>query len=217
MYCGESQGTDIDHFEPIACKPLRTFDWLNHLLACATCNSHQKRDQFPLDPNGRPLLIDPTSEDPFDHLLLTLSLGHYEPLSEKGKATIRVCDLNRPLLQRGRVQARRVVELCLKEWQAANHVGNAPVMNEAMLTVLEQPFADVCQAMLRQAQTPGAEVIFSDAPVILDILRLSEVRSVLLNLQCTPVRERHPQLPERRHHPRQAPPVCHRQSRDLGQ
>ena len=45
MYCGEI-GTDIEHFEPVARNPLRTFDWLNHLLACSTCNSH-KRDQFP--------------------------------------------------------------------------------------------------------------------------------------------------------------------------
>jgi hypothetical protein len=180
MYCGEEEGTDIDHFEPLSRNPLRTFDWLNHLLACATCNSHKKRDQFPVDADGQPLLIDPTLEDPFDHLLLTLSLGHYEPLSEKGKATIEVCDLNRPLLERGRVRSRTVVEYCLRQWAAAHVDGHTAAMAKAVATVREQPFADVCQAMLRQAEAPGAEIIFADSPEVLGLLRASEVRSALL-------------------------------------
>jgi hypothetical protein len=47
MYCGDSLGTDIDHFEPIVLRPSRAFDWLNHLLACSSCNSNYKRDKFP--------------------------------------------------------------------------------------------------------------------------------------------------------------------------
>ena len=35
MYCGDNLGTDIDHFEPISRAPIRTFEWLNHLLACS--------------------------------------------------------------------------------------------------------------------------------------------------------------------------------------
>jgi 5-methylcytosine-specific restriction endonuclease McrA len=80
MYCGET-GTGIDHFEPVSRNPLRTFDWLNHLLACATCNSQAKGDAFPADAHGQPLLIDPTAEDPFDHLRLSLPFGRYEPLT----------------------------------------------------------------------------------------------------------------------------------------
>ncbi len=106
MYCGDNHGTDIDHFEPIAANPLRTFDWLNHLLACSTCNSHCKRDRFPTDPAGNPLLIDPTVEDPFDHLLLNVTLGEYLALSDKGAATIEVCQLNRATLAQGRAEAR---------------------------------------------------------------------------------------------------------------
>ncbi|HEX4833183.1 MAG TPA: HNH endonuclease [Trebonia sp.] len=181
MYCGEDEGTDIDHFEPLARNPLRTFDWLNHLLACSTCNSHNKRNQFPLDADDQPLLIDPTAEDPFDHLLLTLSLGHYEPLTTKGKATIEVCELNRPLLERGRVRSRRVVNYCVRAWASAHRESNAKAMAEAVTTVQEQPFADVCQAMLRQAQSPGAEIVFSDSPEILALLRDPELRDALLS------------------------------------
>jgi hypothetical protein len=180
MYCGDNQGTDIDHFEPVSRNPLRTFDWLNHLLACALCNSHKKRDQFPLDADGQPLLIDPTAEDPFDHLSLTLSFGRYVPLTDKGQATIEVCDLNRPLLQRGRVNSRTNVESSLLRWTAAHRSGNAAAMRDIVRTVREQPCADVCQAMLRQAVGPGAGVIFSDTPQVLAVLRLPDVRAALL-------------------------------------
>jgi uncharacterized protein YbaR (Trm112 family) len=81
--------------------PLRTFDWLNDLLACTHCNSHHKRDQFPCV-DGVPMLIDPTAEDPADHLRLVLAAGHYAPLTSKGRETIDVFQLNRPVLVRGR-------------------------------------------------------------------------------------------------------------------
>jgi hypothetical protein len=180
MYCGDSQGTDIDHFEPLSRNPLRTFDWLNHLLACSTCNSNLKRDRFPLDAKGKPLLIDPTTEDPFDHLLLTPSLGVYHPRTEKGRATIEVCGLNRPVLTSGRQHARRVVVLCLAKWSTAHARGDDPAMHEAVLTVQGQPFADVCQAMLRLARSPGAERVFEDSPEVLAMLRTDELRAALL-------------------------------------
>ena len=178
MYCGDSQGTDIDHFEPLARNPLRTFDWLNHLLACSTCNSHNKGQRFPLASDGTPLLIDPTTEDPFDHLLLTPSLGEYHGLTPKGRATIEVCNLNRPTLTRGRQQAHRVVLLCLKLWADA-HENDPAAMHEAVVTVREQPFADVCQSLLRLALSPGATRVIDD-PRILDLLRTPELRQALL-------------------------------------
>jgi HNH endonuclease len=64
MYCGDNRATDIDHFEPIKELPTGTFEWLNHLLACSTCNSNCKRDRFPRDPSGDALLLDPTRDDP---------------------------------------------------------------------------------------------------------------------------------------------------------
>lgn len=180
MYCGDGCGTDVDHFEPLAHNPARTFDWLNHLLACSMCNSHHKRDRFPLDELGRPLLIDPASEDPFDHLDLRLSVGVYLPRTPQGEATIDVCGLNRPLLVRGRAAARRCVAACLRQWHRANQAGNTAEMSEWAQTVREQPFADVCQAMFRQAWCPGAAEIFS-ADDELELLRMPELRTALLD------------------------------------
>ncbi len=93
MYCLDSYGTDVDHFHPLHLAPQLTFVWENHLLACAFCNSHSKRDQFPLGAAGAPLLLDPTREDPGEHLTV-LSSGLYLGLTVKGSATIDVLRLN---------------------------------------------------------------------------------------------------------------------------
>jgi hypothetical protein len=186
MYCGADFGTDVDHFDPIARSPLRAFDWVNHLLACATCNSNHKRDRFPTDADGWPLLIDPTTEDPFEHMTLSLSTDVYYPLSDKGIATIDVCGLNRRQLMDGRRRARNVVAFCLREWAATDSAQRGAKLERVAQLIREQPFGDVCQAMLRQAVAPGAELIFSDAevaglePDMLGYLRTIEVRSALL-------------------------------------
>lgn len=178
MYCGDNEGTAIDHFEPIARNPLRTFDWLNHLLACSTCNSHHKREQFPVNSEGNPLLIDPTVDDPFDHLLLNLSIGEYLARTDKGAATIEVCSLNRALLAQGRADARHLIAGCLEKWWRAFQRQDDAGMTEWTRRVQSQPFADVCQAMLRQVELPGAAKVFSGRE--LRMLRASELRAALL-------------------------------------
>lgn len=179
MYCGDSLGADIDHFDPLSRSPLRTFDWFNHVLACSVCNSHHKRNLFPLDEHGQPLLIDPTSEDPFDHLMLSLSVGEYRALTPKGHETIRVFGLNRALLVRGRQQARRVVVASLRNWEAARVRADQSDMDEAVLTIREQPFADVCHAMLRQSDIARAELVFGHDQDVLPILRDPRLRERL--------------------------------------
>ena len=67
MYCEDSRGTDIEHFWPRVPYRERLFLWPNLLWSCAGCN-RCKTKNFPLTESGAPLLIDPTSEDPWDHL-----------------------------------------------------------------------------------------------------------------------------------------------------
>lgn len=67
MYCLDSHGTDIEHWRPKASDPGRMFTWDNMLLCCAECGRF-KGNQFPVDSAGRPLLIDPTVDDPWCHL-----------------------------------------------------------------------------------------------------------------------------------------------------
>jgi uncharacterized protein (TIGR02646 family) len=66
MYCGDSHGTDMEHFWPKTPYPERMFRWPNLLLCCAECGRF-KGDRFPLD-SGTPVLVDPTVEDPWHHL-----------------------------------------------------------------------------------------------------------------------------------------------------
>ncbi|GAA2698034.1 hypothetical protein [Actinoplanes palleronii] len=180
MYCGDSFGTDIDHHEPLTRNPLRTFDWLNHLLACSHCNSHHKRELFPVDEHGQPLLIDPTAEDPFEHLTLSLSAGEYRALTEKGRHTIEVFGLNRYPLARARQNVYEVVILCLRAWPGAVRGENNYRPATLLHMIRQQPCADVCQAMLRQVEQPGAAVIFAGLPEIVKVLRDREVRKALL-------------------------------------
>jgi uncharacterized protein (TIGR02646 family) len=66
MYCGDSHGTDIEHFWPKQAHPERMFRWLNLLLCCTECGRF-KGQVFPLE-NGSPVLVDPTADDPWQFL-----------------------------------------------------------------------------------------------------------------------------------------------------
>ncbi|GAA5008945.1 HNH endonuclease [Kitasatospora paranensis] len=157
MYCGDNLGTDIDHFEPIARDPLRTFDWQNHLLACAHCNSNQKRDRFPCDPaTGEHLLIDPAREDPAEHLVLYLESGAYDALTHRGEATIEVFGLNaRAELVRGRRMMFTVVKSLLAAWHAAGAAGRTAEQREYRAALRMLHHADVLRTVLALHRTPA--------------------------------------------------------------
>jgi len=53
MYCGDSHGTDIEHFWPKTPYPEHMFRWTNMLLCCAECG-RIKGTQFPLSPTCTP-------------------------------------------------------------------------------------------------------------------------------------------------------------------
>lgn len=74
MFCGDSRGMDIDHFWPVVPYKNRTFLWENLLWVCTECN-RKKGNRFDLDEAGRPLLIDPTAEDPWDFLFFDTHTG----------------------------------------------------------------------------------------------------------------------------------------------
>lgn len=97
MYCADSLATDLEHFWPKTPYPARAFDWPNLLSGCSACN-RLKGTRFPLDAHGQPLLIDPTSEDPWDFLFLDTSTGElaarFDPslgaYDDKGQHTLEV-------------------------------------------------------------------------------------------------------------------------------
>ncbi|MFD9371375.1 hypothetical protein ACFWA6_27235 [Streptomyces sp. NPDC060020] len=184
MYCGSSTGTDIEHFEPRESNPLQTFRWANHLLACGPCNSKYKGVWWECDAEtGEPLLIDPTRDDPFAHLFLNLKDGTYRSPTVKGETTIKVLGLN--LHERRFPEARQLARK--NAWQVLRNWGRARLdddengMRDALDVLRIQPFADVWQAMLRQAVMPGADIIMSNEPPwALALLRDEELRAATL-------------------------------------
>jgi hypothetical protein len=164
MYCGDNLGTDIDHFEPISSAPVKTFEWLNHLLACSFCNSNQKRDLYPLDPSGKALLIDPTSEDPSRHLALILSNGEYRALTPRGQASIEVFGLNRTDLTRGRAGAFHTRKATLCHAKALFDASRQDEAIQCLHALAEEPHASVLHAMIKSLHMPGAiDLLGSDA------------------------------------------------------
>ena len=100
MYCLRSEGGDIEHFWPKATYPGRAFRWSNMLWCCTPCNK-RKLEQFPLA-GRRPLLINPTVEDPWQHLEFIPAVGtvaaRHDPAtgqpSEKGRQTVIILGLD---------------------------------------------------------------------------------------------------------------------------
>lgn len=101
MYCGDSHGTDIEHFWPKTPYPERMFHWPNLLLCCTDCGRIKGMD-FPLR-SDLPLLIDPTVEDPWLYLDFDPATGNivarFRPAAgvweEKGEQTVEVLELDR--------------------------------------------------------------------------------------------------------------------------
>jgi len=102
MYCGDSQGTDIEHFWPKNTYPKKMFRWSNLLLGCTACGRDHKGTRFPLDAGKKPLLIDPTKDDPWLFLDFDPMTGNFSARYDanrnpapKGEKTVDVLGLDR--------------------------------------------------------------------------------------------------------------------------
>lgn len=158
MYCEDSAGIAIEHFWPRSTYPHRVFDWLNYLIICTLCNSN-KRDQFPLDQVGKPLLLDPTEDDPLDHMALSPATGSLLGLSTKGTLTIEIIDLDRETLVKGRAYAWTALEGLIAYYAHLRHAGDSGRAASIERTVRKLPFAGVLAALLRIAASSDADLL----------------------------------------------------------
>ncbi|MGL6079902.1 hypothetical protein [Methyloversatilis discipulorum] len=102
MYCVDSHGSDIEHFWPKGTYPARAFVWSNMLLCCTECGRF-KLDRFPLSTDGLPLLVNPSDEDPWEHLDFDPDTGNLtaryivdqDAPSAKGEETVKILQLDR--------------------------------------------------------------------------------------------------------------------------
>ncbi len=176
MYCGDSHGASIDHFEPLARNPLGAFAWVNHLLACTHCNSNHKRDRFPVDEAGHCLLVDPAREDPVLHLQLVLRTGEYRARTAKGQATIEVFGLGRKALVDGRAAAFVRCRSMLRDIRRQLDEGGQEEAEQVADALGVQPFADVLHAMQALREQPGAALVIG-APEVESLYWLARRRS----------------------------------------
>ena len=119
MYCEDSVGTDIEHYRPKRTYPRHMFVWENLLLGCSLCNQ-MKDEHFQME-DGVPLLLDPTCDNPWEHLDFDPVTGNLVPRfnrstgseSPMGIMTVKILQLDRrEALSTGYLRSyRRIVEL----------------------------------------------------------------------------------------------------------
>jgi uncharacterized protein (TIGR02646 family) len=159
MYCEDSEGTDIEHFWPKSAYPDKAFSWDNYLLACSGCNSNHKRNQFPVDAAGAPLLINPTSEEPRDHLTLTGRTGKYVAKTPKGQKSIEVFGLWRDRLEKGRQDAWAKLPALLRHYDAACTEQDWRTALEVQRSICRFPFASVFTGFIEASRSPLAPIL----------------------------------------------------------
>ncbi len=159
MYCEDSQGTDIDHFRPKSRYPEEAFSWPNYLLACSHCNSNEKREQFPVDDRGHPLLIDPADEgdEPMDHLAFSPRTGSLVPMSPKGRVSSEVFGLGRAPLVIGRRDQWVVLLAQIVRYAQLCQLDRRSEANDLIDAIGRGPFSSVLCYMLELAKTPGGQ------------------------------------------------------------
>ncbi len=153
MYCEHDRASGIDHFVPLSHDPDKVYDWHNHIHACFTCDSVYKRDQL-LDDSGARLFIDPTAEDPQQHIELSPSTGKLVPLTARGENTIKKLGLDERLLSKGRQLAWHYFALRIVDYDKAAASLQASRCTEIQSDILHQPFQSVFLEVLDDASSP---------------------------------------------------------------
>jgi uncharacterized protein (TIGR02646 family) len=159
---------DVEHYRPKSLYWWLAWTWENLLFACIDCNREQKRDQFPQEPSGtplvaeqvppageRPLVIDPSdpSVEPTTEIVFLRERIHGKErwvprgMSARGRKTIDVCGLDRPnLLDLYAEHVNHTVRAKLGSFFAADAEGDAQAAFKAWetarrgLLARERPF-----------------------------------------------------------------------------
>lgn len=69
MYCGGSEGVQVEHYRPQAFFPQRALSWRNLLFVCGECN-RRKLNHFPPVTEAGARLINPVDDNVWDYFTL---------------------------------------------------------------------------------------------------------------------------------------------------
>lgn len=195
MYCEDAPADEVEHHSPKDLYPELVFVWRNYLYACGPCNGPKNNKFAVIDPNtqqlidvsrprkapavapaaGKPALLDPRREDPFDFLMLDLrdtfqlTPLHVPETPEylRAEYTIRVLRLNeRDLLVAARADAFGGYRARLREFVQQREAGASPGdlarLGNGFRTA---PHTTVWAEMKRQHRhLPELEELFVQAP-----------------------------------------------------
>lgn len=155
MYCELSSGNDIEHFWPKEKYPGRAFTWDNYLWSCSPCNSNFKGSRFPRDDKGAPLLVNPTAEDPREHLEFSPTTGKLVGMTSKGEKTVETLGFDR----RGRLDSMRrnawnKLQELLVRFAAHSARGDGARALLVQRVICQEPFAAALGALIRYAEDP---------------------------------------------------------------
>ena len=205
-YCEDSKADEVEHILPKDVYPDRCYIWGNYVYACGNCNGpknnkcavidlagnlidltppKKKKNQPPpipvRPPQGRQALIDVTTENPLDFLILDLKTGSFT-FSElpdentiefkRAKYTLEILRLNhRPHLKKARCEAYNAYKARLKEYIHDKVNGNAtPEELQAMMNGIKTAsHPTVWQEMKRQKDfVAELTPLFEQAPEALN-------------------------------------------------
>lgn len=158
MYCEDSEGSGIEHFAPKESHPEKTYAWTNLLWVCAACNNAKNTA-------WDPALLDPTHDDPLDHIHLRFGTGELQPApgSPRGAVTLRV--LRSVLGTQTRAKGRRNAATRLREflrlYEEHLAAGRHAEAQELRAILVTEPFSMVFAAVLRTSAQPGARDVLS--------------------------------------------------------
>lgn len=180
MYCEDSGGCAIDHFRPQNAYPTRAFEWENHLWACFLCNTVYKGTQFPLDARGLPLLLDPTRDNPDEHLTLAPNTGKLMARSAKGETTIQVLGFDRRgHLDKNRAMAWRSVQRLLVDFDDSIRRGDSRAAIEAQKDLCHHPHASVLPVLIETLAKPGGDLLVQEKRCAAILDQYPEIRDWL--------------------------------------
>ena len=140
------------------------YNWRNLLLSCAICNQKGKGTKFPVEGfragapgtevDEEPLLLNPTQDDPEEHLQFDVRLGIVARRTRRGKASIDILGLNREELVVARYRCLKAVEDLVERWRAT---AETPLIQRDIERRMEEirngqvPYAAVGRAVLHEA------------------------------------------------------------------
>lgn len=160
----------VEHIKPKG-KPeyeeLRN-DWENLLLVCGQCNG-SKKEKYPLTPAGDPLLVDPSKENPEDHITFHVDMREEEfwghPIvvndSKKGSKTIEILKLYDSYyirMHRKRIREMMQVLFRLQDAEMRNNGGDVNQCKAELNVFMkaDSTFAAVGRAFVRDFKLDNA-------------------------------------------------------------